>query len=316
MQEELKSIEAAYANDAASEIEFIAAREAVNAQSARLDATRAQEGIINASIDQTSADLRAAQRALELRIDDRERLDSARAQVQLAQAELAHRSAVRDEANLELDRMTIRAPIAGFVQRRLKAPGDKVLRGMDDPYSAHIAHIYDPSKLQVRVDVPLADASQVFKGQRCELVVEVLPDRVFEGEVLIVTHEADLQKNTLQIKVRVIDPDPVLRPEMLTRVKFLPEQATTKSQASTSQSVRVPSTVLDSSTGNERVWIVTERANGRGVLQPITVERVEEQNGWVTLSGDVQPGAIMAADPRACTAGERVRFVAKNGGTS
>ncbi|MCA9275840.1 MAG: efflux RND transporter periplasmic adaptor subunit [Phycisphaerales bacterium] len=316
VQEELKSIEAAYANDAASEIEFIAAREAVNAQSARLDATRAQEGIINASIDQTSADLRAAQRALELRIDDRERLDSARAQVQLAQAELAHRSAVRDEANLELDRMTIRAPIAGFVQRRLKAPGDKVLRGMDDPYSAHIAHIYDPSKLQVRVDVPLADASQVFKGQRCEVVVEVLPDRVFQGEVLIVTHEADLQKNTLQIKVRVIDPDPELRPEMLTRVKFLPEQATTESQASTSQSVRVPSTVLDSSTGNERVWIVTERANGRGVLQPISVERVEEQNGWVTLSGDVQPGAIMAADPRACRAGERVRFVAKNGGAS
>lgn len=315
-QEELKSIEAAYTNDAASEIEFIAAREAVNAQSARLDATKAQEGIINASIAQTSADLSAAQRALELRIDDRERLDSARAQVRLAEAELAQRSAVRDEALLELDRMTIRAPIAGFVQRRLKAPGDKVLRGMDDPYSAHIAHIYDPSKLQVRVDVPLADASQVFKGQRCEIVVEVLPDRVFEGEVLIVTHQADLQKNTLQIKVRVIDPDPVLRPEMLTRVKFLPEQSTTQTPLRTSQSVRVPSTVIDNSTGDERVWIVTERANGRGVLQPITVERVEEQSGWVTLSGDVQPGTIMAADPRACRPGERVRFVSKNGGAS
>lgn len=315
-QEELKSIETAYTNDAASEIEFIAAREAVNAQNARLDATKAQEGILNASIAQTSADLNAAQQALELRIDDRQQLDSARAQVKLAEGELAHRAAVRDEANLELNRMTIRAPIAGFVQRRLKAPGDKVLRGMDDPYSAHIAHIYDPSKLQVRVDVPLADASQVFKGQRCEIVVEVLPDRVFEGEVLIVTHEADLQKNTLQIKVRVIDPDPVLRPEMLTRVKFLPEQSTTQTPLRTSQSVRVPSTVLDTRSSTERVWIVTERANGRGVLQPITVERVDEQNGWVTLSGDLQPGAIMAADPARCSPGERVRIVASKGGPS
>jgi hypothetical protein len=64
------------------------------------------------------------------------------------------------------------------------------------------------------------------------------------------------------------------------------------------------------------VWIVTERANGRGVLQPITVERVDEQNGWVTLSGDLQPGAIMAADPARCSPGERVRIVASKGGPS
>jgi multidrug efflux pump subunit AcrA (membrane-fusion protein) len=54
------------------------------------------------------------------------------------------------------------------------------------------------------------------------VVVEVLPDTTFRGEVLRVTHEADLQKNTLQVKVGVSDPSPLLRPEMLTRVKFLP----------------------------------------------------------------------------------------------
>lgn len=315
-QEELKSIEEAYRNDAASEIEFIAVREGVNAQSARLDATKARERILNASISQTLANLVSSERALELRIDDRERLDAARAQLLLAQGELALRAAVRDEAQLELDRMTIQAPIAGFVQRRLKAPGDKVLGGMDDPYSAHIAHIYDPSKLQVRVDVPLADASQVYRGQRCEIVVEVLPDRVFAGEVLIVTHEADLQKNTLQVKVRVIDPDPVLRPEMLTRVKFLPERATPQTQASAGREVRVPAGVLDTSDNNPRVWVVTERANGRGVLQPVRVSRISEESGWVTLSGELQPGAIVAADPGSCTAGERVRFIARKGGAS
>ena len=315
-QEELKSIEEAYRSDAASEIEFIAVREGVNAQSARLDATKAQERILNASISQTQADLVSTQRALELRIDDRERLDAARAQVMLARGELAHRAAVRDEAQLELDRMTIHAPISGFVQRRLKAPGDKVLRGMDDPYSAHIAHIYDPSKLQVRVDVPLADASQVYRGQRCEIVVEVLPDRVFEGEVLIVTHEADLQKNTLQVKVRVIDPDPVLRPEMLTRVKVLPERATPQTQASAGREVRLPAGVLDTSDNNPRVWVVTERANGRGVLQPVRVSRISEESGWVTLSGELQPGAIVASDPGSCSAGERVRFIARKGGAS
>jgi HlyD family secretion protein len=315
-QEELKSIESAYRNDAASEIEFITARESVNAQAARLESTEAQMSILNASIDRLDSDLNASKRAIELRIDDRERLDTARAQVQIAESDLAHRAALRDEMQLELDRMVIHAPITGYVQRRLKAPGDKVLLGMDDPHSAHIAHIYDPSKLQVRVDVPLADASQVFKGQRCEVVVEILPDRVFEGEVLIVTHEADLQKNTLQIKVRVIDPDPVLRPEMLTRVKFLSEQTSDKPMTNETQTVRVPASVLDTSESTDQIWIVTERENGRGVLRSVQVSRVSEEDGWVTLSGDLQPGAMIAADPLSCTQGERVRFVAKKGDAS
>ena len=54
--------------------------------------------------------------------------------------------------------MTITAPISGYVQRRLKAPGDKVMPGGDNPGSAHVLSLYDPKKLQVRVDVPLADA--------------------------------------------------------------------------------------------------------------------------------------------------------------
>ncbi len=315
-EEEHKRIETAYRNNATSEIEYIAAREERNAQAARLEATQAQESILVASIAQAEADLAAKRRALELRIDDRERLETTRAQANLAQSEVAFRTAILDEAQLELDRMTIRAPISGYVQRRLKAPGDKALRAMDDPYSAHIAHIYDPSKLQVRVDVPLADASQVFVGQRCEIVVEVLPDRTFEGEVLIVMHEADLQKNTLQIKVRVIDPDPILRPEMLTRVKFLPDQSTPQQQASDRQSVKVPASVLDTSSDAQQVWIVTERNNGRGVLRSVQVSIESQEAGWVTLDADIPPGALIASDPASCAQGERVRFVPSSGGAS
>ena len=140
-----------------------------------------------------------------------------------ARAVVARATARRDQDKLRLERMVIRAPITGLVQRRLKVPGDKIMLGMDDPLSAHLLHLYDPERLQVRVDVPLADAAGVFVGQRCEIVVDILPDVVFVGDVTRITHEADLQKNTLQVKVRVIDPDPVLKPEMLTRVRFLAE---------------------------------------------------------------------------------------------
>jgi len=320
--EELGSIERAYRGNAASEIEFITARELANAQSARVDAIRARGAILRAMIDRLASDLHAARRALELRIDDRARLDRSIASVAMREAEVLERSVLIREAELELERMTIRAPISGYIQRRLRAPGDKVVRMMDDPYSAHIAHLYDPSRLQVRVDVPLADASQIFPGQRCEVVVEVLPDRTFEGEVLIVTHEADLQKNTLQIKVRVVDPDPILRPEMLTRVKFLPGDGspgeTADKRGAGIESVRIPGSAIDTNSGEHRVWVVTDRSGGRGVLRPIPVTRIDQQqaDGWVTVTGPLQPGSVLAADPRGCTPGERVRLRAKNGDAS
>lgn len=317
-QEELDNLRAAYEADAASEVEYIAARELLNAQQARLDAVSARRAILEASLARVRAELRSARSALDLRIEDRERLESARARLAQAVAETGHQQALEDEARLRLERMTIRAPISGFVQRRLKSPGDKVMLGMDAEHSAHIAHIYDPEKLQVRVDVPLADASQVYVGQACEVVVEVLPDRTFLGEVVIVTHEADLQKNTLQVKVRVIDPDPILRPEMLTRVKFHPDEGggagARVAGGEDSGTVRIPSGSIDSSQAEPRVWAVTDRANGRGVLRSMTIDIVSQREGWATVRADLQPGAMLAADPGGCSAGERVRVASSEGG--
>jgi len=311
-QEELKSIETAYERKAAAEIEFITAREQSNAQSARLESIKARMPILHATIDRAESDLLSAVRALELRIDDRARLDSARASLDHAYALVVLREVQRDESRLELDRMTIHAPISGYVQRRLKVPGDKVVRMMDSLHSSHIAHLYDPSKLQVRVDVPLADASEVYVGQSCEVVVEVFADRTFKGEVLRVTNEADLQKNTLQVKVRVINPDPLLCPEMLTRVKFLSEVESDGSSPQSSdqpnEMVRVPRSSIENRNDAQFVWVITDRANGRGILQPVNVATIETIGDWVTVQGVLQPGAMIAVDPNDCISGERVRL--------
>ncbi|MFK7760486.1 MAG: efflux RND transporter periplasmic adaptor subunit [Phycisphaerales bacterium] len=327
-QEELKSTENAYNNKAASEIEFITAREHTNAQSAQLSALQARKPILESAVARIQSDLRAATQAFELRIEDRARVDTALASHELAQATVDQHQVQYDQAALKLNRMTITAPISGYIQRRHKSPGDKIIRAMDAPHSAHIAHIYDPSKLQVRVDVPLADASQVFAGQSCELVVEVLPDRIFKGEVLRVTHEADLQKNTLQVKVRVINPDPILRPEMLTRVKFLPDLSNKTNQSinpsTTSEltaTVKIPKSAIESVGKTNRIWIVTQRTNSRGTLQPVNINPIESNppksnQDWVIIQSSIQPGTLIAADPARCKPGELVRLQTNTGDQS
>lgn len=298
LEEEMRRVVRSVEQGATSDLERVVAEQRAAAQRADVEAIEARRAILSARVGRLDAERRAAERDLELRIEDQRRVDAAEASVEAARAEVARTEAMRDEAQLELDRMVIRAPISGFVQARLKAPGDKVARMMDSPHSSHIVHLYDPERLQVRVDVPLADASHVSVGQECEVVVEVLPDRVFRGRVLRITHEADLQKNTLQCKVKVLNPDPVLRPEMLTRVKFLPQGRPTKSEggggAGQSAVVLVPPGAVESSSGADRVWIVADRHGGRGVLTSRQVNVVERSGDWLAVSGDLQPGSLVA----------------------
>ena len=73
----------------------------------------------------------------------------------------------------------------------------------NEMHAIHVLRIYNPQKLQVRVDVPLANAAQVSVGQEATITAEVLRDTVFHGKVLRILHEADIQKNTLQVKVSI-----------------------------------------------------------------------------------------------------------------
>jgi RND family efflux transporter MFP subunit len=125
-----------------------------------------------------------------------------------------------DTAKLTLERTKIASPINGTVLRLHAAPGKKRILKMDDPNSAVIVELYNPEKLQARIDVPLNEAASMRLDQIVELKSDLLPNRTFDGRVTRITGQADLQRNTLQAKVEIDNPDPRLRPDMLVRAKF------------------------------------------------------------------------------------------------
>ncbi len=296
LEEELERTSQAVQSGAVNELELVKVRQDTDAQKNRLIAIGAREAILKARRDRLEAELHAAEENLRLRVEERRALDAATASVARAGAELTRAEAMEAEAQLRLDRMTIHAPISGLVQQRLKVPGDKVMFGMDEAHSAHIVHLYDPSMIQVRVDVPLADASHVYIGQACEVVVEVLPETTFRGEVTRITNEADLQKNTLQIKVRVLDPSPLLRPEMLTRVRFLPRgrEAGTGTASAGGESFSGTMLVDERALvgGGSGVWIVRDRRGDRGKAERVAVELGSETDGFFEVRSGLKPGDL------------------------
>ncbi len=306
-----------FASRAVGESELIQARLRLKAQAALVKATEAKRPVMEAKVRQQEAELSAAKKSGALRIPERKVLEEAEAAAAAAEAALRESATMCRQAGLRLERMEVKAPVAGVVQARLAEPGAVMMQGSDDPRAAQVARLYDPKKLQVRADIPIADAANVGVGQAAKVVVGVLPDRTFDGVVTRVVHEADVARNTLQVKVAIKNPSPELKPEMLARVRFLPPTMTTSGAPGDaegrSQQVFAPRGLLRSDeAGKATAWVVDKGA-GVARLRSLSLGG-GEFDGWVAVASGLQPGDVLiAGDAANLRDGRRVRIIGEDG---
>ena len=122
--------------------------------------------------------------------------------------------------------------------------------------------MYDPQRLQIRVDVRFEDVPKVRLGQPVEIDNAALA-RPISGEVLFVSSEADIQKNTLQVKVAIRDPPTVFKPEMLVDVTFLAPPTSEPAEEETKNvALYVPASLVDQNGDATLVWIA-DQSEGR-----------------------------------------------------
>ncbi len=318
LEADYERVAALHEREQTSQIEFIRTRQQYLAQRAMADAMKAREAIILAQIKGIEAEVEAGRENLRLRIEDTQLLEAAKAHAAAAAARVEQMKAMLGEATLRLERTEIRSPAAGIVMTRLVEPGAKVMLSGNEMRSAYVLRLFDPAKLQVRVDVPLADAAKVGVGQPAEIIVDVLPDRVFQGEVTRIVNEADVQKNTLQVKVAIRAPAADLKPEMLARARFM------VMESAADQVVRerlyVPQGLLrKGADGGVRVWLA-DQARQVAVDRPVTPGGGTGA-GWIEIDSGLNPGDRLIADPpadlrdggRIRIAGEMTAFSAGGG---
>lgn len=296
-----------HVSGAISEQEFVRLRSQHNAQVSKIAALRNRHAAAKELASKHEADLRAAKEHMSLRTDERRKLDRARATVLQAEATLNQARTSLAEATLRLERTEIRSPMDGVVLSRLTEPGSKVVVLSDNPGSARVLSLYDPKHLQVRVDVPLVDAGKISAGQEAEIVVEVLPEKPFSGKVTRVMHEANIQKNTLEAKVVLGDPDPLLRPEMLARVKFLARPDPQADKAG--YRLFAPENAVRGSGGSALTWVVRDFDGEKGTAHatPARIGTVKS-NGWVHVLEGLQPGdLVITSSVTELKSGKKVR---------
>lgn len=290
--------------DAVTEAALEQSRLALEVAKAELAAIESGRPVLAARKAKAAAEEKAARAELTLRIRETRAVAEATAARDRAAAQLKAAQAHEAEDQLQLDRTKILSPIDGVVMNRMRSPGDIVMTRSEDAHMAHVCHLYEPGKLQVRVDVPLADAARVGVGMKARIVVEILPERTFEGVVTRTVHEANIQKNTLQVKVRIDDPPITLKPEMLARVEFIPPPRQ-RAEGESHLATFAPRRLVYGEGETAHVWIA---AGGTAVRKSVEIGPTTNA-GWVELIG-LRPGdKLIATDPSALTHGMRIDVV-------
>ncbi len=146
----------------------------------------------------------------------------AQASVAAAEAAIKAGTAALQAANVALEYTLIRAPFDAVVLTKNADIGDIVTPlGAAANAKAAVVTIADLNSLQVETDVSETNLRLVKAGQPCEIQLDALPDSRFRGILHAIVPTADRAKATIMVKVRFLDKDPRVLPEMRAKVTFL-----------------------------------------------------------------------------------------------
>jgi RND family efflux transporter MFP subunit len=231
----------------------------------------AETGAIAAA---TADDLTARTKSIE------EQVHAADADVRAAESEVTALST-------NLANTTIRAPIDGIVITKPVQLGDVVTPGTP------MARIADFASIVVESDVAEARLHLVQSGRPCEIVLDAYPDKRWRGEVVDVSPQLNRAKATATAKVRFLDRDDTVLPEMSARVSFLDSPLDQSKLAEPPKKVAPASAIADRSEG--KVVFVVDGAHVRMV--PVSIGK-PFGDGFELTQGPA-PGTRVVSDPPA-----------------
>lgn len=192
-------------------------------------------------------------------------------------------------ARVNLDYSLIRAPFDAVVLTKNADVGDIITPlGAAANAKAAVVTIADLDSLQVEADVSESNLYQVKKGQPCEITLDALPGSRFRGVVHTVVPTADRSKASVMVKIRFLERDERIYPEMSAKVAFLEREALPEDKKAR---IVVNPAAIVSVAGREGVYLVKGE---RVVFTPVV--RGARLGDLVEVSG-VKSGDKLALKP-------------------
>lgn len=153
---------------------------------------------------------------------DTARVNKARASLSSGEAAIASADANAQAAQVAVDQTVIRAPFDGIVLAKHANVGDNItpFSSASDSKGA-VVTIADMDTLEVEADVAESNIAKIRAEQPCEIQLDALPDMRFAGRVSRIVPTVDRSKATVLVKVRFVDRDERVLPDMSAKIAFL-----------------------------------------------------------------------------------------------
>ncbi len=218
------------------------------------------------------------------------RYEKAVAAVEAAEANLKASEAVLEGANVSIEYTMIRAPFDAIVLTKNADIGDIVTPiGAAANAKAAVVTIADMNSLQVEADVSESNLSKIKLGQPCEILLDAIPEARFRGAVYMIVPTADRTKATVMIKIRFIDKDNRILPEMSAKVAFLSRAVTAEEQK---PRTAMNQTALVNRKEKKTVFVVKEN---KAIETPVTLG--EQIGDMIEVLDGVKAGDQVVLNP-------------------
>ena len=229
-----------------------------------------------------------------------EEIASARGALEQAQGQLAY-------AQSQLDATQIRAPVNGTILERTAEKGELVTAQFASAADTggprgSVVTLADLTDLQVELDISQNDFAKLTPTQKAVLSTDVYPDREYKGMISEVAPMANRQKATVQVKVKILNPDDYLRPEENANVRFIAEEKSKSPQTVSSGAVVPTSAIHDN--GGKRVVMVA--FNSRAVTREVKV--ISQRSDGYLVEGLTGGEDIIVNAPADLKDGDRVKI--------
>lgn len=201
--------------------------------SAALEGARADLAVAEADLFEAEKNYQRSTRLISDTLISQADHDLAKSRYDGAQAAVESRRAALRAAEVAVENTNIRAPFDGTILTKNADIGEVVA-----PFAAGassrvaVVTLADMGSLQVEADVSESNITNVSIRQNVEITLDAYPERRYRGVVDKIVPTADRTKATVMTKVRFLERDERVLPEMGAKVHFLREAPVDTSTAS------------------------------------------------------------------------------------
>ena len=230
----------------------------------------------------------------------------ARSDRAVADSQLESARAAVAQAQATLDKMEVRAPFDGIVVLKDAEVGEVVSPFSQGGSNARgaVCTMVDFDSLEVQADVPESSLGAVRQGAPVDVFLDAYPDRRYPAKVDRVWPVADRQKATVEVRMKLLERDERLRPDMGVRVVFRRDEPTAPSTAAAEErSIVVAEGALLEIEGRTGAFVLE-----RDVVRWTALTVGERKGGRARVASGLRVGQkIVLEPPTTLRDGDRVR---------